>query len=123
MSRSMVQFLQAADPQYKNPILSFPITATDRIKITAGVAVRYTIPDNVDILFFNSVENLIIQFGDSSVVAEIPDEYDSDILDGTAAMLNPGPICSIPFAGYTHASVICAVDCYVYIQRWARRKS
>jgi len=116
---NMTKFLQAADPIYKNPIFSFPLTATDILILAANVAKLYAIPANVELLLINSTSNIYVLFGDDTVEASVPDEY--DVLDGSAPMLNPGLICGLSFAGLTHFSVVCAGSCVVSVQRWARR--
>lgn len=116
------KFLQAADPNYKNPIISMPLTAVDSLVLEANVAKRYTLPTDTELLLLNSVANIYVLFGTSSVVAELPDEYD-DILDGSASMLNPGLICNLATGGLglTHMSVICEEATKVNIYRWSRR--
>jgi hypothetical protein len=122
MSTEMVKFLQAADPIYKNPILAFPLTATDRLVLEANVAKLYAIPSNTGMIQIIGTASICVLFGGSNVEATIPDEYDEDVLDGTAPMLDPGLICGLPFGtapGY--ASIISSEACTVYIQRWSRR--
>jgi len=117
----MSKFLQAADPIYKNPIWAFPITATDRISLTANEAKLYTIPTNSEIILISSPKEVYVLFGDETVVSDIPDEYDPDILNGSSPMYCPGMICGVSFTGYTHLSVISEISTIVYIQRWSRR--
>jgi len=116
---SMQKFLQAADPIYKNPISSFPLTDTDKLALTADVPKLYAIPSNTEILLFQSTKDFYVLFGDSTVVVEVPDEY--DILDGSAPMLNPEKICNVSFSNYTHVSIISESNCAVFVQRWSRR--
>lgn len=116
---NMQKFLQAADPIYKNPIWAFPLTATDKLALTANIAKLYAIVANTEIILLNATRDIYVLFGDSGVVAEVPDEY--DILDGSSPMLNPGVICNISFTSYTHISVISGYDCIVTVQRWSRR--
>jgi len=116
---NMQKFLQAADPIYKNPIWAFPLTATDKLALTANTAKLYAIPSNTEIILINSTKDIYVLFGTAAVEAEIPDEY--DILDGTAPMLNPGTICNLTFADYTHLSIISSSASTVTIQRWSRR--
>jgi hypothetical protein len=116
---NMSKFLQAADPIYKNPIIAFPLTATDRLVFQSNIAKLYEIPSNTELILITSTKAVYVLFGNDSVFAELPDEY--DVLDGSAAMLNPGLICGISFTGYTHISLISASSGELTIQRWARR--
>jgi len=118
---NMQKFLQAADSVYKNPIWSSPVTAVDRITLVANTPKLYTLPANVEFILLNSIKSIYVLFGLSDVVATIPDEYDSDILDGSSPMLNPGLICGISFTNFTSMSLISTENTIVTIQRWSRR--
>ena len=117
MSREMSHFIQAEDT-HKNPIFSFPITATDRLALSANVAKLYTIPANSNFILLISSADIHVLLGDAEVLASIPDEY--DVLDGSAPILNPGVICNVAFDHHTHISIISESDCTVSVLRWRR---
>ena len=117
----MTKFLQAQDPIFKHPILSFPLTAVDRLYLQANIAKAYAIPSNTDKFLFSSTESIYVIFGNSNVADSLSlDEYDNDILDGSACMLDPGVICNVSFEDFTHVGLISGYACNVFIQRWGR---
>lgn len=96
----MSDFSQSGGLPYRNPS-SF----VNAKVLLAGVAERDTIPSGYQLVFISSTNNVFTKFGDSSVIASIP----NDVSNGSAAELNSSGYHL--GSGHTHISIISDVDC------------